>query len=254
MGSLTPSRLPTKTRSRDAEGRSLGWSVSGASRQGHRRRERSWETGWLEENTMGLERAPVPGITDAWSFAGTTGTWNTSPGMVSLPRRQNRLFGGQVVRTRGRLSQTSGWSGVVVGVDGLFKLSLSWMMKNRDFSRNTTTICPEGAATHQPGATPREQVADPDPCPERAKPARQRQREKLGFCAALSGLGVGNSSWSRGVAPGWCVAAPSGQESTARGRARVGWCSARSLEESVFVIHARALTDKEKRRFRRSRP
>src|SRR5262249_29627628 len=70
--------------------------------------------------------------------------------------------------------------------------------------------CPEGAATHQPGATPRgpEESSLPQALKGRHKtPSSWRWRA----CFALSGQGSRSATDSRGVAPGWFVAAPSGR-------------------------------------------
>ncbi len=83
---------------------------------------------------------------------------------------------------------------------------------------------PRRGATNQPGATPRE----PRKPPENALKGRHTNGSNGQPCVAPSGLEVGWATESRGVAPGWFVAAPSGQRS-ARGQAPVRWCWARSL-------------------------
>jgi len=66
----------------------------------------------------------------------------------------------------------------------------------------TTAIRPEGAATDQPGATPREPIADPDPRPVRAKPAHPHPSQELVVLCRPYRAWAGNSSWSQGVALG----------------------------------------------------
>ena len=68
--------------------------------------------------------------------------------------------------------------------------------------------CPGGVATNQPGATPQEEGADLLP----AEPCKGgTSRSNRGRCTALSGLDLWERFDSRGVAPGWFVAAPSGR-------------------------------------------
>src|SRR5207249_3866407 len=70
-----------------------------------------------------------------------------------------------------------------------------------------TDPCPEGAQTDQPGATPRDCGDHPKPSPERATQTCPRSAP----VPPCQGFFSGACLPSRGDAPGWFVAAPSGR-------------------------------------------
>ncbi len=72
---------------------------------------------------------------------------------------------------------------------------------------------PRRGETNQPGARPRE----PKNLPERALKGRHKDGSPGQPCVALSGLGSGWATESRGGAPGCYVSAPSGQRSAQSG-------------------------------------